>query len=224
MKVHHATQHGESLAGFETECAWCGDSMRVRNREHAERDSLCSDECLSAWTSDRMSGSANHNWFDDESGEYPWRDENRLREMYCDDEMNLYEIVDEFDCDPVTVHNWMERFGIDRRSASESQRLRHGTDAPVSFKWHRQGYPTAYFNRDHTYYEVRIHRLAAVAWFGWDAVVDRHVHHENGVPWDNREENLKPMTPTEHAEIHTNEHDRAAGGQLLPTNEAGADR
>lgn len=51
---------------------------------------------------------------------------------------------------------------------------------------------------------VKIHRLAAVAWFGFDAVVNKDVHHENNIPWDNREENLIPMDKSEHMRLHEN--------------------
>jgi len=47
-----------------------------------------------------------------------------------------------------------------------------------------------------------VHRLAAVAWFGFDAVKNKHVHHKNGIPWDNRECNLEPISPEEHNTIH----------------------
>ncbi len=37
---------------------------------------------------------------------------------------------------------------------------------------------------------IYIHRLAAVAWFGFDAITDSRVFHANGVKWDTREANL----------------------------------
>ena len=77
-----------------------------------------------------------------------------------------------------------------------------------------------YYKTDHSGYErwqdkckasldaiVRVHRLAAVAWFGFDAVADKHVHHKNGLSWDNREDNLELLTPTEHAETHHEQRD-----------------
>jgi hypothetical protein len=45
---------------------------------------------------------------------------------------------------------------------------------------------------------IGIHRLVAVAEYGIEAVSDRQVHHINGIPWDNRPENLLPLTESEH--------------------------
>jgi len=33
-------------------------------------------------------------------------------------------------------------------------------------------------------------------------VKDKHVHHKNGIPWDNRPENLEAMSRQEHRTIH----------------------
>jgi hypothetical protein len=50
---------------------------------------------------------------------------------------------------------------------------------------------------------VPIHRLVAVAEFGIEAVQEStDVHHRNGVPWDNRPENLGLMDHAEHARMH----------------------
>lgn len=48
------------------------------------------------------------------------------------------------------------------------------------------------------------HRLLAIAEHGLDAVKDKEIHHQNTIPWDNRPENLKPVSPEEHKEIHRN--------------------
>lgn len=146
----------------------------------------------------------------------PWRDAETLRRLYHDEELNQYEIAEELDCQAATVCKWMERLDIESRGQSEAQRLRHGTDAPVSLKWHRDGYLTSYFNHENTYYEVRIHRLAAVAWHGFDAVAGNDVHHENGHKADNREENLEPLSPEEHMALHVADAPRASGGELKP--------
>jgi len=45
---------------------------------------------------------------------------------------------------------------------------------------------------------VPIHRLVAVAKYGFDAVENQQVHHRNGVRFDNRPENLGLMSNSEH--------------------------
>lgn len=46
--------------------------------------------------------------------------------------------------------------------------------------------------------QVLVHRLSAVAWFGFDAVVDKDIHHRIPIPWLNIECNLLPLPRTEH--------------------------
>jgi hypothetical protein len=47
-----------------------------------------------------------------------------------------------------------------------------------------------------------MHRLLAVAEFGLDAIKGKHVHHVNGLRWDNRLDNLEVLTPQEHIRGH----------------------
>jgi hypothetical protein len=48
-----------------------------------------------------------------------------------------------------------------------------------------------------------VHRLLAIAEHGTDAVAGQHVHHKNGIPFDNRPENLELLSPSEHSKRHT---------------------
>jgi hypothetical protein len=59
-----------------------------------------------------------------------------------------------------------------------------------------------------------VHRLAAVAWFGYDEVAENKVHHQNGVKWDNREENLAVMSDSDHKSHHANEWGRDEKGRF----------
>jgi len=47
-----------------------------------------------------------------------------------------------------------------------------------------------------------IHRLVAVAEHGYESVDGKIVHHKNGVPWDNRPENIELLTVAEHNRKH----------------------
>lgn len=51
---------------------------------------------------------------------------------------------------------------------------------------------------------VVIHRLVAVAEHGIEAVKGKHIHHKNGVKWDNRPENLEPLSNSEHQKRESN--------------------
>lgn len=46
---------------------------------------------------------------------YPdWRDEEKLREMYIEQDMTGPEIADALDCTPGTIYRWMNKFDIER--------------------------------------------------------------------------------------------------------------
>ncbi|NWM54968.1 hypothetical protein GY652_27320, partial [Escherichia coli] len=40
---------------------------------------------------------------------------------------------------------------------------------------------------------------------GYDAVAGKQVHHKNEIPWDNRPENLEPLSDEEHILEHHDE-------------------
>lgn len=110
--------------------------------------------------------------------------------------MTQQQIADRLGCTRRTIAEWFSRHGIEARKG-------------------RPRRPWVYYETHSTGYEhwqddclpsrgkvCKVHRLAAVAWFGWDAIQGKHVHHDNGIPWDNREENLELLTPSEHMKHH----------------------
>jgi len=50
--------------------------------------------------------------------------------------------------------------------------------------------------------EFPIHRLLAVAEYGFDSIAGLTVHHQSHIPWDNRPEKLELMTKSEHQTHH----------------------
>lgn len=55
--------------------------------------------------------------------------------------------------------------------------------------------------------EFPLHRLIAVAEYGFDAVAGNDIHHKSGVGWDNRPANIEPIDPAEHVALHSTDRD-----------------
>lgn len=47
-----------------------------------------------------------------------------------------------------------------------------------------------------------VHRLLAVAEYGFEEVAGKHVHHKDGFRYHNTPENLSLKDPPDHADIH----------------------
>lgn len=128
---------------------------------------------------------------------YPWRDGDLLHELYIEREMLPREIAEKLDCGSSTVRDWLKRNDIPTRSISEAKQLRSDPFVPLNTTSH--GYEVWWHENDTVY----VHRLLAVAKYGFDAVdSDRAVHHENEIPWDNRPENIQPMEWGKHSTHH----------------------
>jgi hypothetical protein len=140
--------------------------------------------------------------------EHAWRDPELLRDLYVEREFSAADIADRIDCCTSTVLRWLERHGIQRRSLSEAQLVRVRRE-PVRFEtrppdardagyefWHYQ-----YRRRDDDGEQgwIPVHRLPAVAEFGFEATRGCDVHHANGIRWDNRPENITLLSPERHA-------------------------
>jgi transposase-like protein len=126
--------------------------------------------------------------------DYPWRNEDVLRTLYEGKGLSSIKIAEKFDCDHSTVCNWLEEFGIKTRDPRKR---------PVYFETDIRGYEHwrhKSFDGDH---DVKVHRLLAVAKYGFQAVTsEMDVHHQNGVPWDNRYQNIEVVDHAEHTRIH----------------------
>lgn len=131
-----------------------------------------------------------------------------MRRLYIEKQMTEREIARRVGCSRDKIQNRLEKFGFERRSMGEARALRE-LRKPLTLKMNN-GYRNCRTHHKGVQYNVRIHRLAAVAWFGWDAVVGKVVHHKNSHKLDNREENLEPMTNSAHTKHHV------AAGDLEP--------
>lgn len=119
-----------------------------------------------------------------------------LREKYHTERLDTNEMADLARVGASTIRYWMDKHGIER--IKNGPKIR-----PARFFTDHHGYERVEDGK--TGKRLPVHRLAAVAWFGWEEVVGRDVHHSNGIKWDTRESNVKPMDHGEHARHHANE-------------------
>jgi len=133
-----------------------------------------------------------------ESNKCPWREKENLVREYVEKGRSSYDIADEWGCDSKTVRNWLERFGIDRREAKDYNRNEYAT-----FTEHEQGYEMwKDWYGESRGSMVLVHRLLAVAEYGFDEVKGMHVHHQKPIPWLNTPGNITLKTPSDHAKEH----------------------
>ena len=129
--------------------------------------------------------------------EYPWRDGETLRKLYWDDGMSMSDVADHLSCSRSTVKRWMKEHDIPRRDGKDKWPPRYHTHVSGYERWRHQS-----LGDDCT---VRVHRLLAVAEYGFDAVSDMDVHHENSIPWDNRHDNISLISHKQHGKLHAEE-------------------
>lgn len=138
----------------------------------------------------------------------PWHSKETLRELYYDDGLTYQQIADELGTSWTTVARKMSEFDIQPGyDLSGLKEYNEETYKPyASFRTRTDGYEVArsvtWNGEDYERDCVRIHRLIAVAEYGFDALAGMEVHHKTGCPWDNRPENLQLATPGEHQELH----------------------
>lgn len=127
--------------------------------------------------------------------------EDFLREEYIQKQQSPRAIADKVGCSKNKIDRRLSEHDIPRRSRSEAARVRNSRE-PASFRINEDGYVESRTWFDGERYSILIHRLAAVAWFGYDEVAGNVVHHRNGMKRDNREDNFEVMSLQEHSRMH----------------------
>lgn len=130
----------------------------------------------------------------------PYKDEDRLREQYIEQEKSQRQLAEEWDCGRNTIYRWLNRHGIPRRENPDtggSNRVEYAlytSDGNGYRAWRDYTVGTA----------VKIHQLLACLDHDPHEVFaeDTHCHHESGHPLDNRPGNVGVMSRGEHIRHH----------------------
>ncbi len=130
------------------------------------------------------------------STEAPYKDPDLLQKLYWEEGMSQYDIADAIGCDRSTVARWMDNLDVESRKPT--------SERPSQFLTN-QGYERWNSTVDGVTKEVTVHRLLAVAKYGFDAVCGMDVHHRNSIKWDNRSDNIELLDPKEHRRHHNDE-------------------
>jgi len=126
--------------------------------------------------------------------DHPANDKERLRKMHHDNGLSVNKMALELDVSRSAIKNRLDKFGIERdyhKDPNSAGTLQHDGNGYELFNAGNNG-------------RVRIHRLVACLENDPNEIFgsNKHVHHENGVKWDNRPENLSVETPGKHRQIH----------------------
>ena len=89
---------------------------------------------------------------------------------------------------------------IKHMSEKDHPHTKRGRKTPATFYTSQHGYEKwdDGVGKD----QLMSHRLLAIHKYGFDAVCGKVVHHKNGIPWDNRTENIKILERDQHSRLH----------------------
>lgn len=135
--------------------------------------------------------------------EKKYQDKQFLIEEYKNTDRSLKDMGELCGVADRTISYWCDKHDIETKpSGGERPIPRFYTELESSAS---AGYETIRTKHNRTDYRVKLHRLLAVAEYGFDEVKDMTVHHKNGIKWDNRAENIELLPNSKHAKLHAEE-------------------
>lgn len=138
-----------------------------------------------------------------------YRNEDWLREKYVKQNLSQEEMAQIAECGQKTISRWLLKTGVkEKRKAPCGKDRENGIcKTPATFgtyTFHDSEGAYEYWHGGKGNDMVSVHRLLAVSKYGFEAVKDKVVHHDNNISWDNRSENIEIMTASEHMKLHYN--------------------
>lgn len=131
--------------------------------------------------------------------------EDELRRLFFDELLTIGEVVEKLDvCREIVVRikNYYD-ICLDYPGRVRDIRRKRSAQTPAGFFTTGAGYEMSTgLQYDDVKEQIGIHRLTAIAEFGTAAVAGCHVHHKNGISWDNRPENLVVKEAHKHMREH----------------------
>lgn len=128
-------------------------------------------------------------------------DKELLERLYWDEGLSQRQIAERFGETQVAVSDVMIELGVNTRGFAEGGWVAKRVNRAY-FRTNRDGYEIAGSRCGDETFRVSIHRLVAVAEYGFEEVSKGVVHHRNEIPWDNRPSNLEVMSDREHKRHH----------------------
>ena len=105
MKIHHNQAHGSPVGDVRSECANCGETIKVygEKAQNADRN-FCDIECKSEWQSGKDPR---------ELSEKAWHDAKLVRDLYKHEGMSAEEIGNKLGCSDMAVLGTLHRADVD---------------------------------------------------------------------------------------------------------------
>jgi len=132
--------------------------------------------------------------------ECPWRNEEKLRQKYVEQNKGVRAIANEWGTSCETIRKWRDKYDIEPKTSNGyyGGGIPEGTQTKSERvdRYPRLGDSGVY-----------VHQLVAI-YKGYDSEKvfssgEWHVHHKNDIPWDNRPENIELLNRSEHVGRHT---------------------
>jgi transposase len=134
-----------------------------------------------------------------------------LCEQYLEEKRSMRDIGKEVGMTPSGVKKWINKFNIETRSSTD-----HYRHQPASYFTAGNGYEKVSAKHNYESSTAMVHQLVMIAEGANPAKVFSngryHIHHKNGVYWDNRPENLELKA----AKVHGSDHN-APESTLVPS-------